>query len=417
MRENPERLAWIILFISFFTCIALAISVPLGIRHYILSARVAQRVVLEVQRPPLSITLPGRELPISVSEHYNDIPEHTLVTTAATAGRLVFHTPRPDSPIIAVAQLYDQTSLLFLYARSPRFALSKLPHQVRFEVKTGRVRVMVADENGRATVAEVRTPHGVAMLTEGTYWINVSASDTEITVREGDARLIAQNSKASLHLAPDQRAVIDSQRLLGPLPAARNLVVNSDFSMPLEKGWNAYSKDIQIGGESGGEVQQGEMEGRPVAIIERRGEGHAETGIMQYLGVDVRDFSFLQLHLLLYIDEHNVPVCGSLGSECPIMVRIDYKDADGTDQQWLQGFYSVPDTAVPGNPPFCVTCSFRNDHIQVPLDTWYSYDSDNLVPQLSQSGRAPAQIKSITVYASGHTYRAAVAEVELIGQE
>lgn len=417
MRENPERLAWIILFISFFICIALAVSVPLGTRYYILHARVMQRVALEVQRPPLSIKLPGRELPLSVTEHHSDVPERTLVTTAATAGRLVFHAPKAESPIIAIAQLYDQTSLVLLSARSPRFAFSKLPHQVKLEVQQGRVRITVANENSRETVVEVHTPYGVATLTEGTYWINVGGDSAEITVREGYARLTAHAGKEALRLGPEQRAVIDSGQLLGPLPAARNLVVNSNFSLPLENGWTSYSKDIQIDGEPGGEVLQTEMEGRPAVIIERRGEGHAETGIIQHLGVDVRDFSLLQLHLLLYIDEHNVPVCGSLGSECPVMVRIDYKDYDGTDQQWLQGFYAVPDTAVPGNPPFCVTCGIRNDHIQVPAGTWYSYDSENLVPQLSQLGRAPAQIKSITVYASGHTYRAAVAEVELVGQE
>ncbi|MCX7680590.1 MAG: FecR family protein [Anaerolineae bacterium] len=417
MRDNPERLAWIILFISFFICIALAVSVPLGIRYYLLHAQVVQRVALEVQRPPLSIRLPGRELPLSVTEHHNEVPERTLVTTAATAGRLVCHAPKAESPIIAIAQLYDQTSLLLLSARSPRFALSKLPHQVNLEVQRGRVRITVANENSRATVVEVRTPYGMATLTEGTYWINVGENGTEITVREGHARLTAWTDKGSLTLGPEQRAVIDSEQWRGPLPAARNLVVNSNFALPLEHGWTSYSKDIQIDGEPGGEVLQTEMEGRPAVVIERRGEGHAETGITQHLGVDVRDFSLLQLHLLLYIDEHNVPVCGYLGSECPIMVRIDYKDYDGTDQQWLQGFYAVPDTATPGNPPFCVTCGIRNDHIRVPADTWYSYDSENLVPQLSQLGRAPAQIKSITVYASGHTYRAAVAEIELIGQE
>jgi len=416
VRDNPERLAWVILLLSFFTCIGLVVSVPLGVRHYILHACVGQNVTLEVQRPPLSVTLPGRGLPVSVAEHYDDVPERTIVTTDATAGRLVMHTPRADSPVVATVQLYDHTEVTLASARSPRFAASRLPHQIALKVRVGRVRISIADDNGRSTVVEVHTPHGTITLVEGTYWISVDATTTEITVRDGYAKV--SGAEQSTSLGPAERAIIrDDDQIFGPLSAARDLVVNSDFAAPLDEGWTSYSKDIQIAGQSGGEVQSTEIEGRPAIVIERRGEGHAETGITQQLDTDIRDFSFLQLHLLLYIEEHNVPVCGSLGSECPVMVRIDYKDADGTDRRWLQGFYSLPDANAPGNPLFCVTCDIRNDHIQVPEDTWYPYDSDNLIPLLSQDGKAPILISSITVNASGHTYRAFIAEVELIGQE
>ena len=284
------------------------------------------------------------------------------------------------------------------------------------KVQVGRVRISVAAADGRSTAVEVHTPHGMITLVEGTYWISVNAA-TEITVRDGYAN--ASNSIGQpTSLGPAERAIIrEDGKIFGPLSAARNLVVNSDFAAPLDEGWISYSKDIQIAGEPEGRVQSTEIEGRPAIVIERRGRGHSETGITQRLDTDIRDFSFLQLHLLLYIQDHNVPVCGQLGSECPVMVRIDYKDADGADQQWLQGFYSRPDPNPDGNPLFCVTCNIRNDHIQVPEDTWYPYDSDNLIPLLSQDGKAPVLISSITVNASGHTYQSLIAEVELIGQE
>jgi hypothetical protein len=42
-----------------------------------------------------------------------------------------------------------------------------------------------------------------------------------------------------------------------------------------------------------------------------------------------------------------------------------------------------------------------------------TYDSENLMA----SDPPPALIKSVTIYASGHTFDALVAEVELLAQE
>lgn len=417
MRDNPERLAWAVLLLSFLACVSLVVLVPLGGRWYLLNARVRQSVTLQVQRGPLRVTLAGRGQPVAIDEEREEIPERTIVATDATAGLLVMHAPEVDSPVVATVQLYEYTEVLLSEARSPRFAASSLPNQIALEMWTGRVRITVSGDDVRPTTVEVHTQHGTTTLTEGTYWISVDAMTTEITVRDGYANA-SDGAEQPVSLGPAERAILRGDgQVFGPLPAARNLVVNSDFAAPLDEGWSTYSKDIQISGEPGGRVESIEMDGRPAILVERRGMGHSETGIVQRLDADIRDFSFLQLHILLYIVEHNVPVCGSLGSECPVMVQIEYKDADGADQQWLQGFYSLPDASVPGNPSFCVTCSIHNDHIQVPANTWYAYDSDNLMPLLSQNGKAPISISSITVNASGHTYQSFVAEVELIGQE
>ncbi|MBE9508889.1 MAG: hypothetical protein IMY86_12685, partial [Chloroflexi bacterium] len=126
----------------------------------------------------------------------------------------------------------------------------------------------------------------------------------------------------------------------------------------------------------------------------------------------------LRLHLAVHIVEHSIPVCGEKGSECPVMVRVVYEDANGAEQEWLQGFYSQPNTGASENPLVCVTCSTKNPHIQVREDTWYPYLSPNLIPQLSsQDGEPPTMIKSITIYASGHAFHSMITELELIGYE
>ncbi len=413
MRRNPERLAWIVLLLSFFTCVGLVVAVPLGIRWYVLNASVRQEVALEVQQPPLSVTLPGRGEAVAIAQDRDDIPERTVVDTDATSGRLVMHAPQDDPVIIATVQFYHDTKVVLSSARSPRFPASSLPHKVVLEMKAGHVRISVPDHQERPTVVEVHTPHGAATLTEGNYEVKVNTT-TEVTVRSGQADVISNG--LVVRLGPVERATMSDERIVGPRPAARNLITNGDFQAPLEDGWKSYNKGIEIEGEPEGQVQRTEIEDHLAVVIEREGEGHIETGISQQLDADIRDFSFLRLHLLLRIEEHDVPVCGSQGTECPVMVRIIYKDADGADREWLQGFYSLLDTSTPGNEPFCRTCPIPYKHIHVPEDTWYPYDSDNLVPLLSRDGQVPILIKSITIYASGHTYSSAIAEVELIGE-
>jgi len=86
-------------------------------------------------------------------------------------------------------------------------------------------------------------------------------------------------------------------------------------------------------------------------------------------------------------------------------VRIDYKDIYGNDRVWYHGFFSL-DPA-------------ENDFLypwdeQVPLRTWVTFDSGNLVEVFDEP---PAVITGLTIYASGHSFDALVTEVELLAQE
>lgn len=416
MRNNPERLAWTVLLLSFFACVCLAVGTPMGIRYYILHASVPQSVTLEVQQGPLRAMLGGRGVFVSIPETRGDIRERTIVATDATLGRLVLRAPRAEGSLLAAVQLYEYTEVTLSSARSPRYPASRLPHQITLNLRAGLVRIRVFDEGSRPTIVTVQTPHGVATLLAGNYAIRVSTSQTDMTAYTGQADLSQGEWTTRLRpTAQPQRAIMDNERIIGPISLASNLIANGNFVDPLEGSWTVYNQ-VDNPDEPEGSVQTAVMESIPAVVLSRRGANHAETGIVQELDADVSSLRSLQLHLLLRVEEQDVPVCGSLGSECPVMVRLDYVDANGADQEWLQGFYALPDPNIPGNPTVCVTCSTRKDHIRVPQGTWYAYLSSNLIPELSQNGQGPRSIKSIVVYASGHTYRAAVTEVELIGQ-
>ncbi len=415
MRRNLEQLAWVILLASFFLCVGITAAAPLSIRWFILYSPIRQQATLEVQRAPLSVTWAGRGQPVSVAKDRDDVPERTIVATNSTSGRLVIRAPETDGLLIATVQIYEETQVVLSSARSPRFPASRLPHKITLEVQAGRVRVSVPGDGSRPTVVEARTPQGIVTLTEGEYEVKVNGTTMEITVRDGQATVIGDAGSPAL-FGPVERAIISDGQLVDRQSAPRNLIANGNFGALLEDGW---IRDSEQDEEPPGSVNIVADEGREAADFYRDGSGHAEVSIRQEINYDVQDFTSLELRLAVKIKEQNVPVCGTLGSECPVMVRIEYKDAHGADREWLQGFYWLPDMGASEkpNPLVCKTCSTRNPHIKVPQDTWYAYLSPNLIPLLSQDGRAPTTIWAITIYASGHAYHSMVADVELTGQE
>ena len=209
-------------------------------------------------------------------------------------------------------------------------------------------------------------------------------------------------------LGPAERVTMDSEQIIGPLPAARNLIINGDFQAPLENGWSSYSEQTAPE-QPPARVSIITDEGRKVVNFYRDGSNHAEVGIRQEINYDVRDFTALELHLAVRIIHQNIlgfGGCGYLSSECPIIVRVDYKDVWGTDRYWLHGFYTGEPASDWPLEPWTE---------QIPLGNWQTYDSGNLMEELAEA--PPASIKQLTIYASGHSFNAMVTEVELLAQE
>ncbi|MGQ9522212.1 MAG: hypothetical protein ACUVTV_05745 [Anaerolineae bacterium] len=398
MSQNRERLAWIILLVSFTLCVSIAVGVPLGVRQFLLTATRAQPTLLQPQRGTPSLQRGGRGDFIALRDPTWDVPTGSTLTTDSTAQALLtFYAPASESEVVATVQVYGDTRLRVTSARSPRFDISPLPHRLNLQVESGRVRITVFPTEGREATAQLRTPHLTAVLTAGSYEARVYGSLTEFITREGHAE-VTSAAGHTVSLKDNQRTIAQAGPVpLEALPAARNLLVNGDLRQPLEVGWETYTVEA-------GTVQTTTVAGRPAARFFREGVGHAEVGIRQVLNYDVRDFTSLVLHLNVMVQGQSLPGCGSAGSECPIIVRVDYQDIYGGDQVWYHGFYSLPKAA--------------NDYLYwwsdlIPLQTWTSYDSENLM----QSDAPPALIKSITIYASGHSFDALVTEVELLAQE
>ena len=410
MRRNPQRLAWTVLLVSLFTCIVLAVSVPLTVSSFVNNSVDTPVMTLDVQQGTVLVSREGAAEPIGVTTSlYNLAEASTIRADENGQALLTIRSPR-DNAILQTVSIYGNTDLDIRQARAPRFQQSTRPYQIDLKVNRGRVSTNVANGNGRPIETMFITPQATTNLQEGSYSFDVNNDETQVTVREGLANVSAQGSVQTLNA--QQRTVVKlNSRPSGILSPERNLVTNGNFRLPLDGTWEVYN-DLQNTNELSGTVTIQTVGGQRSAVFDRTGAFHAETGIRQNINNrDVRDFRSLRLHFVVRVAEQDVPVCGQAGSECPLMVRLDYKDENGTDSRFYQGFYAEPDRNGI-NPNYNTSSGNRNEHRRIVPNVAFTYDSANLMETLK-----PQQITAIWFYASGHSYRSSVAEVELLGEQ
>ncbi len=419
MRQNPERLAWTVLIISFIACLALTISTPLLVRWWIDAAHVSMQISSSVQQGTVQLTCGNETVPTAMTQSDNDVclgfGSLTALTLSGDQGMFVIKTrdvpPRP----VAKVQIGQDTRMSIVYAHAPRFSISSQPYMLVIRAESGRVRVSTASTTTRPIVVQINTPQALIQMNNGSAIAQVNSSETQVDVYDGTALVVWKSKSLGVPLERFQSvSVPPPDGALRALPAAQDLVANGSFELPLEPAWQIYSKDIEIEGESGGQVIVGANSNNAIGFT-RAGVGHAEIGMTQVVGQDVRGVESLQLQLVLRVLEQDVPVCGTQGTECPVMAKIEYEDSEGNQRSWVQGFYASQDPTRL-NPPYCTICSPRADHLRVEKGEWYVYNSPNLIPLLSQAGPPAVRLRSITLYASGHTFQSTVSQVELIAR-
>jgi hypothetical protein len=399
MRKNPERLAWIILSTAFALFCFLVLSIPLGIRWYVINATQVHKTSLAAVRGTVQVQEPEADVPFAVTTTQDDVPEGSTITTDATSQAFVEFFE--DSTL----HLYNKTQVIIHKTQSPRFGLSSKPNTIVLEVTGGRVRIGVAPSMESPMSFQVQSPHAAVELEEdGSYSVEVSSEELHLTVRDGQAKVTAMGKVVKL--GQGERTTVEIGREpLGPLPAERDLIVNGDFKEPLTTGWEAYHEQDNPD-EVSGKAEIITFGDRQAVRFWRMGKatGHGETGIIQTIDKDVRDFTSLELYISVRLLDQSLAGGGHLSSEFPIIVRLEYRDPNGNDNFWTHGFYFKDPTE---NWPI------KNGE-KVPRYVWYPYESPNLMEELDVK---PATITSIRVYASGWDYQSMVSQVQLLAKE
>jgi len=134
MFKKTESLAWFVMMASFCACIALAVGVPLGVRHYVLTSMRPMVVILQRREGIVTQRASSTSASIVVDDEVEISPKSRVQGSSdADALLLFYHPDRLDAPV-ATIQLYGNTDLVVEDAGTPRFAASKLPHHIELEV-------------------------------------------------------------------------------------------------------------------------------------------------------------------------------------------------------------------------------------------------------------------------------------------
>jgi hypothetical protein len=402
MRKKPERIAWTVLSAAFLVFCSLAVGIPLSIRSFLLNATVTQQTQMQVIEGTILVRRPNSDAPIGVTQAQALAPGDEVITDDSSWATLDLF---DRSHVI----LYSNSDLELQRVESPRFRLSDHPDLIVLNLTGGLVRVGVAPPNERPTQFQIVTPHTTVRVEDGSYRVRVTNQGTEVTVARGEA--LVKTNAGYLPVSLGTRTFVDLQGTSsGSMPAAQNLIENSDFVLPISTAW-ITSAQVLAPAANPPSIQVVEDGGRMAARFVRREQdqgNHTQATIEQKLGYDVRDFMRLEVSLDVKLDFQSLSGGGQLSSEFPVIVRLDYKDRWGNDHFWTHGFYYQNEA---GHTIFRDSWGQPLGE-QIPRGVWYPYESGNLLELLGES--RPVYITGLQVYASGWNYDSLVTEVQLI---
>jgi hypothetical protein len=423
-RKHLGRLVWAILIAAFSLCCALAIGTPLLVRSHLFNATVEMQAVLEAISGTVLMQGPGNPEPIGLTmsstagsnaPRLRDIKAgSTIITDSTSRAVLTFHSGnaggKSEDVVLGTVQLYSDARIKILENHASRYRISPNPPRITLQLDAGQTRIAVARGDGRPPYFQVYTPHGKAILNEGSYSIRVTRDMSEVVVRFGEAT--AEAGAQAVVIRSGQRTTFAADGVPQmPMPAAQNLVANGNFVEPLTPAWQVDVFQATADPDPA-KAEIVTTSGRKAVFFSRMGKDgvHNEAGISQVINRDVLDFESLVLRMDVNLLHQSLAGGGYLSSEFPVMVRIDYKDTYGIDRFWIHGFYYQNVDAYPIQSDLWG----RPIGEAIPQAVWYPFESDNLLKALGDL--RPARIHSIRIYASGWNFQSMVSEVGLIAE-
>ncbi len=400
---------------SFFVCAVITIAVPLGVNAYLQNATEFLSVIVQANQGTVSID-DGSDVPqaVRVGEPGGGAEPGATILTDATAVALMSIFMPNSEQLLARLYVYSNTSVVLEQSNTPRFSISDAKPTVQFDLAGGRMRLTVPEFEERPLQITITTPQGTIAIQEpGQYDLIADNEETQVTVQAGKAHVVAVGHYVDLNAS--QRSVIPTGEMPSvPLGIERNLIQNGDFG----DGWNhwrQYAWDIERSDQPAGHINVESVNGEPTLYIIREGEGHAGVEVRQTINQDVTDAETLLFEVDFRIIGQTLAVCGSVGSECPLMVRIDYDDVNGNSQVWLRGFYTQGEGGAPGTPDVCETCPPpRLVHYKAVPDQVLSFETDLIEELKQQAFLPPRHIKSISLLASGHSFELEILRVAIL---
>lgn len=421
MSGNRERLAWLFLLGSFFTCVVLTVSIPLGLNF--VRQKLTRPLDLQVQANQGTIAIldpdGGTDARFQNQEAKSYSHPVTLITAVADSGLVQFQQQDEGSPLTRV-QIFGSTNFVVNEAVSPRFASSSAETTIHTSLNNGRIQITIPQNQPRPVSFTIETQQGIIAINQaGKYSIDVTNTETQATALTGALKLIGSNNN-EMSISAEQRGIINvSGQPEGPLSPEFNLIRNGQFN----DGWAEWIPgiwNIERPEEPSGDTTMTTVNEEAALRFDRNGIGHADSSVQQIINQDISGFSDLRLAVSLRIQSQSLDVCGINGTECPIIVRIEFDDENGSIGAWQQGFYAKGEPGT-GTPNFCRVCSrplnLSEHQFLNRLNEIVFYESGNLLELLQQDGIHPVRIKNLVIIASGHSFGVDLLDISLIADE
>ncbi|WP_119072208.1 hypothetical protein [Aggregatilinea lenta] len=421
MLNNPHRLAWLTMLSGLAIFSLLCGGSIVFTRWLLLESPTQLSVVLHVGRNTISLARPDSDGESAIKEDAQVGRHYRLSTDNLAEGYLSFADPYSGDMLATVT--IDSSSVVTMEnAVRPRFSLSDNPYAIQLGGTNGRLEVWLRDGLDREMRFDINGPLGTIRISEGgMYLIDSTPTYIKISTQQGSATLIAADRRTQ-HVAAGSEALLlasDQSIRIGNAPL--NLLTDSQFVQANESewpvGWSCGwrpSSDAPNAPE--GDFKFERLDGLSVISLERLLPSYdpGAIGCIQTLGepgtgLEVAPYTSLTLRVRLMVLEQYLSGCGQVGSECPLMLHMTYKDIDGTDRDWYHGFY-VNFTPNVGGLTKCDSC--YEDHDRINSGAWYTYEGD-LFAKIPAAYR-PGTVTSIEFYASGHRFDVLVDEVSLL---
>jgi hypothetical protein len=421
-----------VMLLSFAIFCAILIIVIAGVQYFLFQSRIPLRSIVDVPRG--TATLIDADLnQTGVTKSDEMFYGSVLTTDTQSQASISFLDSQHDNQLIATVTVLNGSSLNLRQDTRPRFNLSSdAPFWIDFKDVYGEFDVFVPDNITRPILIGFATTLGPSarLTTSGHYTLITSGQEVQVINYTGEALLGVSDSQNKLVPAGQSASISAdvSQFKIGPLT---NLLGDSTFNpnnvMDFSSNDNPVSAQAwrcnsiaQNKGDPLGSFGLMMVDGRPALRLFRgdNAESHGATLCAQGLGtgtggLDVSQYASVSIRATFKIHSQTLSTCGIDGSECPLMLAMDYIPTSGGEpKSWYHGFYAFVDP----NRFFPLNCIGCEQHEQINPDVWYTYESHNIFETFSPDS-IPKSILNLRFYASGHQYEVYVSQVALLADQ
>lgn len=423
-----QRLAWIIMLVSFSLFCSFSVALTGGVFFFLFRSTLPMDAHVQLGRGTAGLITVDSQLILRNGGESVPVAIRPASLSTGTVDQLtlsfsILHETSTVFP--ASITLRNDSSFTLQSARSPRFSWSQGNSTIELSDFSGEADIFVTDIPDHPLSLRIKTLRGASTFvfdSIGRYSIVANETVIRVTTREGRALLVSPDNRNNrFAVAGEQVTLLTGTSLPIVSTAPVDLIDNGLFAFDISTNENG---DLQVPQQwgcfanfdapPGGEWFADTINGRSAIHLRREvGDKSSKTGCSRWLDVSVENYSLLELQATFSLNEQSLVNCGFVGSECPMMIFIDYNDANGQEHSWHQSFFYNYDPQNPA-PLVCQECAFiYEEHRPISSHVWYTYDSGNLFARIPEEQR-PSQILEVRFYASGHRYDVLVSEMSLI---